>query len=73
MYMGTERRFSYAYADKTQMKWERVRDLLLRHAMPGATIEIFILNKQYLKVKPVTEVKKRDKTKFQPPGCSMEC
>ena len=58
---------------QSKFKLERIRDLIIRHATPGATIDVVFLNKQASYMVRDTFVTKHATAKFQPPGCSLPC
>ena len=69
-FLGTERVVSQTSKGYNNTRWYRVQDLLLRHATPGATVDIHLLTPDVPKIKPVAVVKKAKASQYQPPGCS---
>ena len=57
-FLGTERKISHKSTGYDCMRWDRIQDLLLKHATPGATVEIHLLSPHVPQIKPVTVVKK---------------
>ena len=72
-FMGTERKISLATRGSTRQTWDRIRDLALRYASEGASIEVFYSDPATELLRPVAVFKKSPKATFQPPGCQKPC
>ena len=72
-FMGTERKISMATRGSTRQTWDRVRDLALRYASAGASVEVFFPDPMTLQFRPVAAFQKCAKATFQPPGCQKPC
>ena len=51
----------------------RIKELIIRHATPGANIDVMFLNPKASYIVRDTVVAKNITAKFQPPGCSLPC
>ena len=70
-FVGTEKMISLKAKNNDYTRWCRIQDLLLRHATPGATVGIHLLNPHVPQIEPVAMVVKAKASQYQPPGCSQ--
>ena len=57
-FVGTERMISQKAKGYDHTRWYRIHDLLLRHATPGATVGIHLLNSNVPQIEPAAMVVK---------------
>ena len=69
-FVGTKHTFDSTDSDTSVRSQGKLRNLALRYASPGATVEVYILRGQADMIKPVAVFQKSNDALFQAPGCS---
>lgn len=71
-FVGTHREIELKMTSENKDKWSRLRQLVLKFATPGATINIFLLGRRINNNQPIAKVSKLLDSKFQLPDCTQE-
>ena len=70
-YMGTRLTVGISTRAKSEQRWEKLREFVLRYAAPGSTILVYHLIDGDNLTRPVAQVKKTSLSFVQMPGCSL--